>query len=112
MLSMVAVAALMGAAVATPHPECEPCAAVAGENLEALANSGKVGGVDAPLCLSRRAGGWVSCTTSRAPRRSDADDDDDEAYKISNTGARATVLFLLPLYEYSTGMCEGFCMQF
>ena len=46
MLSMVAVAALVGAAVATPHPECEPCADVEGENLEALANSGKVGGLN------------------------------------------------------------------
>ena len=43
---MVAVAALIGAAVATPHPECEPCAAVKGQDLEALANNGKVGRLD------------------------------------------------------------------
>ena len=46
MISMVAVAALIGAAVATPHPECEPCAAVKGQDLEALANNGKVGRLD------------------------------------------------------------------
>lgn len=59
MLSMVAVAALVGAAVATPHPECEPCSEVKGEHLEALANSGKVGGLH-PFDLSGRAGGCAS----------------------------------------------------
>lgn len=60
MLSMVAVAALVGAAVATPHPECEPCAEVKGEHLEALANSGKVGG----FVLSGRAGVCASRASS------------------------------------------------
>lgn len=50
MLSMVAVAALMGAAVAAPHPDCEACAAVEDVDLDTLFNDGKVGRLDPCVC--------------------------------------------------------------
>lgn len=40
--SVVAAAVLMGSAAAHPYPECEPCAAVAPENLDALTRVDKV----------------------------------------------------------------------
>ena len=44
--TMVAVAAVaaafIGAVTATPHPECEPCAAITPVNLDALTIAGKV----------------------------------------------------------------------
>lgn len=42
MLSSFVMMALMGIAAGTPHPECEPCAAVAKAELDALDVNGKV----------------------------------------------------------------------
>lgn len=44
----------MASVTAAPHPECEPCAEVTGENLEALANTGKVCGVRRAACSASR----------------------------------------------------------
>lgn len=57
MLSLVSVAALMAAVVATPHPECEPCATVADAELDALTNSNKVRACVRAVCRSVPA--WV-----------------------------------------------------
>lgn len=75
-MSMVVAAALMGAAVASPHPECEPCAAVEPANLEALTNNGKVGGVNDLLQFFVRVVDVLSTARRRAVPGSDGNDDE------------------------------------